>query len=410
MADKKTADDVTKPVTGVQTPDRDEAQIEEGLTDPENDQATTEEVDAADQEHPVSETETDDVPAEESQQENAEPVREIERIVEKRGGFGAALLGGAVAAVIGFVVGQGGLLNSVLPASLQGTGAVDMAAYDAEQAALKDQLAALQAQIDTVKLPDVAPLEQRLGSLETALDDLSEAQSAAPESAADIAALVTRVDQLETRPITDAASPEAVAAFEAELAKLQDSLAAQRGEVETMLAEAREMELASAEAARVAAAQTALAKIRATLDTGGAYLAAIAELETQQVDVPTALRGSAETGVVTLAGLRDAFTPAARDALALAREETKGSGGLMDYVNRHLGARSTTPQAGDGADAVLSRAEAAVHAGTLDLALDELYQLPDAARVALDDWQASARARLAALAAVDQLAQSLNAK
>jgi hypothetical protein len=319
-------------------------------------------------------------------------------------------LGGAVAAVLGFVVGQGGLLNSVLPASLQGATAVDMTGFEAEQAALKSQIAALQAQLGEIKLPDIAPLDQRITTVEEAVTSLSAVQPADPDAAAKLAALTVRLDQMEARPITEAASPEVVAAFENELTKLQEKLAAQRAEVEVMLAEAREMELSSVEAARIAAAQTALAKIRVSLDAGGAYLSAVSELQAQQVEVPAALSGTAETGVVTLDGLREAFTPAAREALALARDETKGSGGLMDYVNRHLAARSTSPQQGDGADAVLSRAEAAINSGDLDTAVAALETLPETARAALADWQASARARLAAHAAVDQLAQSLNAK
>ncbi|WP_083096744.1 COG4223 family protein [Pseudophaeobacter leonis] len=427
MADKKTADDVTRQESGAQDLGAGEAQTSETASLTAEDQVAREAVDVEELDDVLSyetetetETETEES-AVEPELQTAERVseeavsepdlpREIERIIEKRGGFGAALLGGAVAAVLGFVVGQGGLLNSVLPASLQGATAVDMTAFEVEQSALKSQIAALQAQLGEIKLPDIAPLDQRLTTVEEAVTSLSAVQPADPDAAAKLAALTARLDQIEARPITEAASPEVVAAFENELSKLQEKLAAQRAEVEGMLAEAREMELSSVEAARIAAAQTALAKIRVSLDTGGAYLSAVSELQAQQVEVPAALSGTAETGVVTLDGLREAFTPAAREALALARDETKGSGGLMDYVNRHLAARSTSPQQGDGADAVLSRAEAAIHSGDLDLALQELDTLPEAARAALADWQASARARLAAPAAVDQLAQSLNAK
>lgn len=429
MADKKTADDVTRQESGAQDLGAGDTQTSETTSLTAEDQVAPEAVDVEEVDDVLSfetetETETGDSAVEpelQSEEVLSEPdipreiePREIERIVEKRGGFGAALLGGAVAAVLGFVVGQGGLLNSVLPASLQGAAAVDMTGFEAEQSALKSQIAALQAQLGEIKLPDIAPLDQRLTTVEDAVTSLSAVQSAAqpadPEAAAKLAALTQRLDQIEARPITEAASPEVVAAFENELTKLQENLAAQRAEVEVMLAEAREMELSSVEAARIAAAQTALAKIRGSLDAGGAYLSAVSELQAQQVEVPAALLSTAETGVVTLDGLREAFTPAAREALALARDETKGSGGLMDYVNRHLAARSTSPQQGDGADAVLSRAEAAINSGDLDTALVELGGLSDAAQVALADWEAFARARLAALAAVDQLAQSLNAK
>lgn len=415
MADNKTADDVTKPENGAQdlgggdAPTQDvisEMDASQSEENSEENQAQAEGVDLT--EPNVSDTDTDTEIADPVEQ--TEPVREIERIVEKRGGFGAAVLGGAVAAVLGFVVGQGDLLNSVLPVSLQGASAVDMTVYETEQSALKSQLAVLQVRLDEIKVPDVAPLDQRIEAAEGILNGLIAVRDSGSDLSGDVAALNNRLDQLEARPITDAASPEAVAAFEGELAKLQDSLTVQRTEVEEMLAEARLMEKASVEAARIAAAQTALAKIRATLDTGGAYVAAVNDLQTQQVAVPAELSGSAETGVVTLAGLQDSYIPAARDALAVAREGSKGSGGLMNYVNRYLSARSVTPQEGDGADAILSRAEAAVHSGMLEEALAELDSLPETARLAFADWQSSALTRLAALAAVDQLAESLNAK
>ena len=69
-----------------------------------------------------------------------------------------------------------------------------------------------------------------------------------------------------------------------------------------------------------------------------------------------------------------------------------------------------TPKEGDDPDAVLSRAEAAVAAGKLQDALNELAALPEAARSALSSWEAAANARVAAMTAAADLAQSLQAK
>lgn len=421
MADKTTADDVIKPEADTQdlgAKDAPSSETEslatEELTE---DQIEAEVLDQEEVESEVpSETETSDEQSESEEPRSAHQP-EIERIIEKRGGFGSAFLGGAVAAVLGFVVGQGGFLNSVMPASLLGSGGIDQAAYEAdmaanakEQAALKEQIAGLQGQLGSIDLPDVAPLNTRLDVLEAAVSALRDAPAPGSASSAEITDLNARLEQIEARPLTDAASPEAVAAFEGELAKLQQSLATQRSEVEEMLAEARLTEKASLEAARIAAAQLALAKIRISLDTGGSFAEPLAELHSLQVAVSQDLSGSGEAGVATLSGLQASYAPLAREALALARQETKGSGGLMDYVNRHLGARSVTPQEGDGADAVLSRAEAAVQSGAIADALAEIETLPEAAQATFAAWQASAQTRLAAIAAVDQLAQSLNAK
>ncbi|WP_297339315.1 hypothetical protein [Pseudophaeobacter sp.] len=426
MADKTTADEVTKPAAGTQDPGAKDAPISETESAVAEDQITAEGVDQDAEDAVISsETETSEDLVEAKDQEDvssdvtappaAQP--EIERIIEKRGGFGAALLGGAVAAVLGFAVGQGGLLNSVLPSGLLGSAGFDKASYEAdmaahakEQAEIKEQLAALQGQLGGLDLPDLAPLQTRIDELETTVETLRDDPASGSASADEIAALTARLDQIEARPLTDAASPEAVAAFEGELAKLQQSLATQRSEVEDMLTEARLTEQASLESARIASAQLALAKIRISLDAGGSFAAPLAELQGLQVSVPAALSGSGDAGVTPLSGLQASYPALAREALALARQDSAGSGSLMDYVNRHLGARSVTPQDGDGADAVLSRAEAALQSGSIADALAEVETLPAPARAVFADWLASAQTRLAAIAAVDQLAQSLNAK
>ena len=58
---------------------------------------------------------------------------------------------------------------------------------------------------------------------------------------------------------------------------------------------------------------------------------------------------------------------------------------------------------GDDADAVLSRAGAAVAEGRIEAALTELSALPEAARDAMSDWIAGAQARVGAEAAVTRL-------
>ncbi|MGB3556503.1 MAG: hypothetical protein WBA25_17880, partial [Jannaschia sp.] len=58
------------------------------------------------------------------------------------------------------------------------------------------------------------------------------------------------------------------------------------------------------------------------------------------------------------------------------------------------------PRDGDDADAVLSRAEAAIRAGDVATALTEVEALPDDARAELSDWIARAETRRAAQAAL----------
>ena len=69
--------------------------------------------------------------------------------------------------------------------------------------------------------------------------------------------------------------------------------------------------------------------------------------------------------------------------------------------------RSLTPQEGDSADAILSRAEAALTAADLSTAMAELSSLPEAAAGAIAPWLGDAAKRADALTALDALRQSV---
>jgi len=71
------------------------------------------------------------------------------------------------------------------------------------------------------------------------------------------------------------------------------------------------------------------------------------------------------------------------------------------------GVRSLEPREGNDPDAVLSRAEAAVRAGDLGAALDEITALPDPGQAALADWAATAQTRADALGAMADVADML---
>ena len=346
--------------------------------------------------------EAGNLPPEEPEPVPAETPPASQTIVEKRGGFGMAFLGGLVAAGLGFAAGQGQLLDPILPAALKSKGTQEIAALEQAQAALSDQLSGLAAQVEANKTPDLSAVTAQIDSLAAGLAPLTEGWAATQDKldglGADIAALQARLTDLEKRPVAESVSPGAIAAYEAELEKLGASLAQQRAEVEQMVAEAQAMDAAAAEAARIAAAQTTVARLRSALDAGTSFGGLLEELTDLGVDVPGAL-AAAQDGVETHGALSDGFAPAARQALAAAREDSKGTGSLLAYMERHLGARSVAPRVGDEPDAVLSRAEAAAAAGDLSAALAEIDALPA--------WEDAARTRAAALAAADELAKSL---
>lgn len=357
-------------------------------------------------------------PAEESEDPSyqavtdPEPPAAVERVIEKKGGFGAALLGGVIAAGLGFVAGRGEILDPYLPDALKSNNNSEaITAVGLAQSELSDALAAVQARIDGLNLPDLGPVTEDLTMLSEQVaplaDGLSDALVRLEAIEGQIAPLTTRLGDLEKRPITEGVSDLAIDAYEAELARLQDSLATQREEVENMVAEAKALDAASAAAALAASAQSAVARLKVGLDAGDAIDAGLEELRGLGVAIPDALTEAAG-GVPTLQALIADYAPAARAALAEARAEAKGSGGVLAYVQRQLGARSVTPREGDDPDAILSRVEAAVTSGQLEQALAELAALPDSARAALADWEAAATARLTAIRAADALAQSLN--
>lgn len=347
---------------------------------------------------------------------NVEPEAEAEAVAEPRpepeaakvpeprsGGFGAALLGGVLAAVLGFVVARTEILDPLLPEAWRTVDTSGLIAPLQESlAAQSGRIDDLESQIAAIPQPDLAPLESGIAQQSARIDTLSGQVGGVEEAQA---ALESRLVALEKRPVTESVSPEAIAAYEAELARLRDAVSAQRSEVEALLDEARAHDQSAAEAARRAAAQSALARLRTALDSGVPYSSAAEDLTANGVDLPPTVANSAAEGVATMASLRAGFPPAARDALARAR--TGGADGLGSFLQRQLGARSVEPREGSDADAILSRAEAALTEGDLATALTEIDNLPETARPALAEWAASARRRHEAIEAAAALADTL---
>ncbi len=336
-------------------------------------------------------------PSEEAPKATEQPPEKIvERVVETKNAFVPAILGGLIAGLIGFGAGSSGILSSETETP---TVSVE------EVAALRDQVATLEAQVaDTPDAPDLSGIEAQIA------DGLAQQTAAFSEADAALAArldaLSDQVTALAELPLEGNLSEEAVAAYERELAAVQAALAQQRAEVEDLIAEAAQMEAEASESARMAQAQAAATRLFAALDAGGAFGSEITDLESLGVTVPDALVASSD-GLVTLGALQADFPALARTGLAAAREAEGAAGGVGGFLQRQLGARSVTPREGDDPDAVLSRAEAALTAGNLTDALSEISTLPEAAQAPLADWVTLAQARLVALGAADDLAQSM---
>ncbi len=317
------------------------------------------------------------------------------------------IFGGALACVFGFFAGQ---LDSVEQAL--GWGQEDNPleqVVTAQAGQIEDQaamIAELQGRLDA--LPPV-PEPVDLTGVETGLAGVETGLS---EQVAALDAVSARLTEVEKRPLSDGVSEEAIAAYEAELARFQETLEAQRAEVETVLEDARNKETSAEQNAQVALARAAMTRIVAAVDSGAPFAEAITDLQAaSDMDVPAALVASADKGVPTLISVQSALPNAARAALAAARadEAAEGNGGLGGFLERQLGARSTTPQDGDSTDAILSRVEGAVREGRIGDALAEVETLPDVAQATLADWTALAESRQDATAAADELMLVLSA-
>lgn len=332
------------------------------------------------------------------------PAPATKTIVERRGGFVPLLLGGVAAAAIGFA-----MARFVLPA--------DFPFAAPGQSGLSE---ALTAAVTEAKNADLI-LDRRIAALESApaTDDLVVATAAANQTASDamaqIAALADRLDRIEARvtdlaanSLTNGASPAAVAAYEAELAKLQTAMAEQRASLAAMVTEATAQRNAAQMTEQEAMVRNSITRIRIALENGGAFADDLANLTEAGVDVPAALADRAAAGVPTLAALRDAYPDAARAALAAARAGGT-TGGIGSVLTSLLGARSLEPRAGDDPDAILSRAEAALRAGRMTDAIAEVDTLPEVARIEMNGWLTLATERATALAALDALAAQATA-
>lgn len=386
---------------------------------------------------PLDEEQTDTLPKDESKADDevgedafpdeteteivelAEPEVSPAPAAEKRGVFVPAVLGGIVAAGLGFAAAKSNLLESYFPNSKADEAIAALQQTLAEQ---NKQVAVLKDQVSGIKIPDLSAIETQMSALSAQISPLAtlvkglETQLAALNTS--LTALSDRVTAVEKRPITEGVSQSAIDAYENELKKLQDSMVTQRTKVESMIetakaveADAKQTRADAADVLQMAVNKALLAELREDLQSGSPYVKVLSELTTNGVDIPDGLAASANTGIITLAALQDKFPATARAALAVSRDATKDTDtGIAAFFRRQLGARSVSPRDGDSTDAVLSRAEAALTNGQVSDALDELAKLPDDVKATMADWIEPAKTRLTAISASDALGRELNTK
>ncbi|MBL4916795.1 COG4223 family protein [Szabonella alba] len=321
-----------------------------------------------------------------------------------------------------YVVPEGWPLPGSSPLQAQITAQAD------EIAALRAELAALPPAPDLS--PEIATLQEQIAGLQQASEAAANAPADLPEEAASrLTQIETGLTQLGERLTTvenrtdqpdGVAGAGEVADLEAAIAALQEGLAAQeartaeaaeatRAEITRIQDEAEAARQASAAEAGATLEQAALAQVEAAAINGSPYGEALASLAAAGHEIAPVLTENAESGLPTLAGLTERFDEPARAAIAAELRADMGDS-LTDRVGSFLraqtGARSLSPREGTDADAVLSRAEAALRAGNVDGALTEINALSEPAKAEMDAWVLQAEryrdagAALAALSTV----------
>jgi len=349
-----------------------------------------------------------------------------------RGGFFPMVMGGAVAAGIGF-----GTAVYVLPKILTPPAPpkADTSVLEKAIADQNERITTLRAQVDAQKsdtsVADLAAAQSDLSSrlsqeIETAAAGLSKRLD---QNTASLDSLDARLSEVEKRPLADgAASNLALEAFGREMAKFRAEIDANREAASAAQAQikataeqaAARIEAAQAEAAQLRAdteaagerarARAALSRVQAALESGAALEPSLADLASAGITIPPELSDQAQ-GVASFATLRDKFPAAAREALSASLKESTGSGTwerLVGFFKSQLGARSLSPRSGVDPDAVLSRAEAALKAHDLEMAVSELSKLPQTGQAKMAEWVALAERRIAATKAVAAIAGAMN--
>lgn len=363
-------------------------------------------------------------PEPEQKPEPLPPPKEKAAPPARKAGFIAPLLGGALAAGIGFGLSHFDVLK-LRPAADDGAIKAQLDKLAADMGALRTDLtdrtgtldsaisaarteastatAALESRVSATAetataLPDqLAVLAKRVAALETALaaagqaSDGSVSQASIASLTAALETMKAEVAALKARP-SETADPEALR----QLAK-EELAAWEAANSERIRAEQAAAEQAAAQA-------TALSSLRQAAESGVPYARELAALE--QVQVPEIVSKYAETGLPTVASLTEGFADPARAALEASLRAQAGAGlgdRLWSFLRVQTGARSLTPREGSDPDAVLSRAEGALRQGKVADALTELAALPPEGQAAMADWMALARDHLAATDALTTL-------
>lgn len=334
---------------------------------------------------------------------HAEPARPARR--SQWPGFILLLIGGVLAGAIGYLVAKFDPVTGWFGQPGQEEIAAITAGVDENSVALDGLRDAVAAQTD-----EIAALGERLATADSRLAALSETAAALDSLEGQAATLAARITDLENRPIPDiGATQDAVAAYERQLTAMREMFAAELARIDEAQQKAEEQLVTAADTGRAAAIRAGLSKLALAAEQGAEMGPVLDELKALDVAIPPEL-DTFSKGTVSLGELQSAFPAAAREAIEAdirARADAGEIGAVEAFVQLQVGRRSLTPQDGDDADAILSRAEAALAAGNVGQALAELDAMAEPQVPRLAEWRMAANEYQAVRQAIARLADDI---
>ena len=330
---------------------------------------------------------------------------------------------GSLFIILGILfLGLGGFGFSMLPKYFESTNTIG--SLRLAQSGLEDNLKKLSAQVAV--LEDNDPKKNRIGILEVVNPALVKLESNLTELSALQAKqsemFNRRIEALESGSSASLVSSAETEAYQQAFLKIQADLESQRIQInkifDDLRTQAQEVkrqkkveEQNANEIAKSALTSSALGKIQALVESGLGYQTILAELSRfTDLNLSPVIVDNAESGVASLKFLQNQFPAAARTALKKIRNEevvSENQGVVWSFIKAQLGFRSLTPQMGISADAVLSRAQAAVSDGDISAALIEVKTLTDVGQTVLKEWSLAAEIRIRVLEELAKISDNL---
>lgn len=264
----------------------------------------------------------------------------------------------------------------------------------------------------------IATVTQRLESLETSVGDLSDATAApSEETTAKLSDLEAKIAEFSGAPSVDLAPIESkIDDIETSITSIKESIDSNSSSLQALSSQSSTLQetVASVKASEKVARSVAVSALGAALENDDPISLAIASIESLggKTDETNRLAELSKTGVPTqkmllveLSALTDMVQNPAVDT---------ASGGIADKfwsnAKSLVSFRSSGPQEGNSAIAILSRVKANLETGDLTGVVAEWEKLPAETKQSGEAWFAKVNRRIEAFALYNTLSDKLSAQ